>query len=168
VAPATFQGKCVRKSDENAAHDGAIITCPIAEREQGVVYHKLINNRCDEEYVEDIRVPVIGNTIPHVYLKYKPVDQRFANFRETPDDKLPQIHPPEEVLSGSEIKAIKEMARRMHLEFGEMDVLRDRDDGRVYVVDVNNTPTGPSHLKKKDMDIAINRLAQTFKREFLQ
>jgi hypothetical protein len=31
----------------------------------------------------------------------------------------------------------------MHLDWGGLDVLRDRADGRLYVVDVNKTDMGP-------------------------
>lgn len=167
VDPATHHGPCVRKSNMNAAHDGEIVQCPVNGTEPGVVYQKLINNRSGDMFVEDIRVPVLGSTIPHVYLKYKPLEARFANFRETPDDRLPEIHPPEGVFSEEEIAQIKALAGIMHLEFGEMDVLRDRDDGKIYVVDVNNTPTGPSHLRRKDLKKAISNLAATFRKEFL-
>jgi hypothetical protein len=36
------------------------------------------------------------------------------------------------------------LADRIGLDFGELDLLRDRADGRIYVVDVNPTVNGPT------------------------
>jgi glutathione synthase/RimK-type ligase-like ATP-grasp enzyme len=167
VDPNTYHGKCVKKSNENAAHDGVVVECPVQHHEKGVIYQKLINNLTEDGYAEDIRVPVIGDEIPHVYLKYKPLDSRFANFRETEKDKPTQIKKTHDILSDSEIHSILHLAKAMHLDFGEMDALRNRDDGKLYVVDVNNTPTGPSHLEKKELRLAISNLSASFKKQFL-
>ena len=34
------------------------------------------------------------------------------------------------------------VCREMGLDYGELDVLRDREDGRLYILDVNDTPSG--------------------------
>ncbi|HKK09711.1 MAG TPA: hypothetical protein VJ939_02690 [Bacteroidales bacterium] len=167
VDPKSYHGKCVKKSNENAAHDGMVVECPVQHPEKGVIYQKLINNLTDDHFAEDIRVPVIGDEIPHVYLKYKPLDRRFANFRETERDKPTQIKKTHDILSDSEINSILNLANAMHLDFGEMDALRNRDDGKIYVVDVNNTPTGPSHLTKKDLKLALSNLSESFRKQFL-
>jgi hypothetical protein len=47
-------------------------------------------------------------------------------------------------------------------------VLRDRDDGRTYIIDANNTPTGPSYrLSSAELRRAVNILALAFRDEFL-
>lgn len=167
INPNTYQGKCVKKSDFNAAHDGQIIQCPIKQRENGSIYQKLIDNTYDEKYVIDIRVPIIGEKIPLVYLKYKPLKNRFDNFRTTKDIKLPELHKPENVFTEDEIAKILGLANKMNIEFGEMDILRDNHDNKIYVVDVNNTPTGPSHLRKHQLKKALNLLSEAFRTEFI-
>src|SRR6266480_3565046 len=47
-------------------------------------------------------------------------------------------------------------------------VLRDADDGFLYVLDANNTPTGPCRLlTKKEKHDALSTLAETFVKVFL-
>ena len=46
----------------------------------------------------------------------------------------------------------------MHLDWGGMDVLRDKGDGRIYVVDVNKTDMGPPialSIADKSKSVAI-------------
>jgi len=63
---------------------------------------------------------------------------------------------PEIVLSGSEIDQIVSLSAKMCAEFAELDVLRDRQDGRIYCVDLNPTPYGPpSGLSAEDSEKAM-------------
>jgi hypothetical protein len=45
------------------------------------------------------------------------------------------------------------------LDYGELDVLRDNDSGRIYVVDANRTPIRPRGLAAADEDAAFGPLA---------
>jgi hypothetical protein len=57
----------------------------------------------------------------------------------------------------------------MGLDFGELDILRDNDDGRIYIVDVNNTPSGPRrgvHMQEADYDQFFSTLTGAFKESF--
>ena len=47
-----------------------------------------------------------------------------------------------------------------------MDILRDNDAGRIYIVDVNNTPHGPSQLTKEQKKHALEVLTDEFKKAF--
>jgi hypothetical protein len=79
-----------------------------------------------------------------------------------------RLCPTEEALSADEISNIGKFARSIGLDYGELDVLRDRDDGRIYIVDANKTPTGPSfRLPSAELRRAVNILAQVFSDEFL-
>ncbi len=138
IDPLIYQGKAVRKSDENARHDGRIIDCPVTAREADCSYQRFIDNCYDGRMAEDIRVPIVGDTIPFVYLKRRPVDVRFAN-----DNTQCAMIETTEALSEAEVAQLVEFAHRMGLDFGGLDVLRDRNDGRIYVVDVNKTDMGP-------------------------
>ncbi|WP_242928753.1 hypothetical protein [Pontibacter vulgaris] len=164
VDPLVYQGVCVKKGNKNAVHDGTTITCPIAKPEEGYVYHKLINNQANSKEVEDIRVPIIGNRIPFVYMKNRPLESRFAS-----KNSRVVITPTEAVLSPTEVQNIISFCQKLGLEYGELDVLRDRTDGRIYIVDANNTPGGPpNQLNRKEQMRALLTLAQAFQDEFIE
>lgn len=162
--PILHRGECVVKSDENARHDGRLVTCPLKETEKGVVYQKVVNNRCDGDLVQDIRVPVFGEKIPFVYLKYRPAINRFGN-----ENKYVSIAKPSEALSEEEIKKIILFCKKMNLEYGELDTARDKESGRLYILDTNNTPWGPpNHISAKDYRRALRLLAGAFDEVFLK
>ncbi len=163
IDPLTFQGKAVRKSDINAIHNYAVIDCPLTEREEGSFYQILINNEVENgTKVEDIRVPIIGGTISFAYRKHRDIAVRFKN----PIFCRPE--PIESLLSSAEIAQVNRLAESFRLDFGEMDVLRNRDDGRIYVIDVNNTPQGPpSGISPSDAQWAIKEMARHFAQAFL-
>ena len=51
----------------------------------------------------------------------------------------------------------------MGLDFGGLDILRDRADGRIYIVDANKTDMGPpSALASNDKLKAMRGLADAF------
>ena len=81
--------------------------------------------------------PVHGDQIPLVYLKYRPIANRFANR-----NSHVELAEPDQLFSQVELDQLLLMAKKMGIAFGEFDVLRDQDQ-RLYVVDVNNTPAGP-------------------------
>jgi len=162
VAPRTHTGKAVRKSDLNARHDGKIIDCPCGE-ESGYVYQRLINNQGGDGLIQDIRVPVLGNRIPFVYLKYRPVGKRFSNANSRVD-----VASTADLLSRDETDRILRFCAKIGLDYGELDVLRDRDDGRLFIVDVNPTPWGPpNHISPTHAHTAVSTLARTFFEAFL-
>ncbi len=168
IDPLRFRGLCVRKSNLNALHDGQVVECPVTSVEPDTVYQILINNECEPGIVEDIRIPVFEDEIPLAYLKYKPVDNRFGSYLKFPHlNKNTEIVPPERVFSDRELELIRKFARRIGLEYGELDILRNRDDGRIYIVDANNTPTGPSHLDKQTRREVLHIMASAFQHHFL-
>lgn len=154
VDPTTYQGKVVVKSNENARHDGQIIECPIAEATPGLSYQRFIENCYDGETVEDIRVPVIGEQIPFVYLKRRPKAIRFAN--ENTECVMVETV---EALSEIEVKRLLTFCKEMGLDCGGLDVLRDLNSGQIFVVDVNKTDMGPPvPLKTMKKMEALSRL----------
>jgi hypothetical protein len=61
-----------------------------------------------------------------------------------------------------ELEQILYLARKMGVDYGEFDVLRDKDK-RIYVVDVNNTPAGPPNgLPEGEVKAALERLVKSF------
>lgn len=162
IDPLKYEGKCVIKSNENAQHDGRVIDCPVEELGENVVYQKVIDNTYDENYVVDLRVPVLANKIPFVYYKFKTFDKRFTN-----DVSQAELLKTEDVLSEEEIKNILTFASEMKLDYGELDVLRNKEDKRIYIVDVNKTPWGPpATLPKEESKIAVDMVCTAVKKIF--
>ena len=137
VDPRTHGGLMVRKSDANAPHDGTILTGPVNDESPEIVYQKLVDNVVGG-FVEDLRLPIFGEIIPYCLLKRMPIPDRFINENGTGT-----ICEVEDVLTREEIATVLRFCRAFGLDYGELDVLRDNADGRIYIVDVNNTPFGP-------------------------
>jgi hypothetical protein len=158
IDPTRYHGPAVEKSELNGRHDGRIIECPITAPAGDRVYQKLIDNTFDGRDFVDMRTPVVGGKAPFVYLKRRTRDLRFSNENHRVD-----IVEADTLLSRSEQMKIAEFTRAMALDFGGLDVLRDREDGRIYIVDVNKTDMGPpSALTAKDKLTAMRGLAQAF------
>lgn len=163
VDPRVHSGPCVRKSNENALHDVMIIACPIPNVETGYVYQRLIDSAVDNGLVEQIRVPVFGELIPLVYRKLRDERDRFANRA-----LIAHCCETLEVLTAKEVRLILTFCRKLGLDYGELDVLRDRNEGRIYVVDANPTPWGPPlELAWHDQSSAMRAMARTFEETLL-
>ena len=156
VDPLFHNGLAVKKSRVQARHDGNIVQCPLLLNDVDVdsVYQKVVNNIVDK-YVLDVRVPVINGIIPFCYLKYRPIADRFSNV-----NTFVKLVMPHDVFSESEVFKIKEFCERSGLEIGEVDVLRCKDNGKIYIVDSNNTPSGPPNkITDVEGDLAIRMLS---------
>lgn len=166
VNPITHDGLMVVKSDENAKHDGQLVQGPLDSENvcSDVVYQLNINNRDDSGRYYDYRIVWIGGQIPLIYQKFKVPDARFTNA--TVDAKiLPDVS---QVLSNSELEAIRHLTSIMCVDYAELDALRDRQSGRLFVVDVNPTPWGPpAGLNRASAEEAIHRMAQCLKDQLL-
>lgn len=140
IDPTRHLGKAVVKSEENGVRDAAIVECPIPPESlrAGYSYQKAVDNRTPNGGYLDYRVAVHGRRLPLVYRKYHAPNRQFVR-----DYSHVELCGPEDVFNSDEIEAIVDFAERFDLDFGELDVLRDEADGRIYVVDVNNVPVGP-------------------------
>jgi hypothetical protein len=152
--PLTTSGPMVVKSEENAMHDGRIIWGPIRQREPGIVYQRLVDNRQGDHFA-CLRPVILGGRIVLTYHKSSPLDDRFSSV--PPRTRLADP----DVFSHNETDAILELAARIGLDYGEMDVLRDAD-GAIYVVDVNKTPTWPRNMDEAERKDADRRMAAAF------
>lgn len=163
IDPVATSGPFVEKADANALHDGRVVHGPLAAPVAGRVYQRLIQGRCVGRLVEEIRVPVVGGQVPFVHLKYKKRDAPLAlSVRGT-------ITEPTAVLEGHEIASLLRFADAMGIDFGELDIMRDRSDGRIYVFDANNTPcvrfVGVSATDRRG---TVDRLTAAFEHAFLR
>lgn len=138
VDPTLYAGPAVMKSNLNAQCRESVVTCPLPEAAPGFVYQKLIVTQPEPAEFEEYRVPVTGSEIPCVVIKRRPVARRFD--RTAGHAELASAT---EVFSAEEIGLLLEFCRRMGMDFGDLDVLRDRFDQRIYVIDANPTPGGP-------------------------
>lgn len=137
IDPSRHAGIAVEKGEENGVHDGRLVACPMAAQ-AGRTYQLFVD--CSDGCVAtDYRTTIVDRRPVYVLEKKKPADGRFSIhndtvvFRETA-----------EIFSAAEIALLVRFAEAMALDWAAVDVLRDRRDGRIYVVDVNKTDTGPA------------------------
>ncbi|WP_421937762.1 hypothetical protein [Phenylobacterium sp.] len=129
-------GLAVEKGEANGVHDGRLVWLP-TRRRPGRTYQRLIDN-VEDGMAVDLRTPFVGGKPVVVFIKRRPVQDRFANHNA--DVAMAE---PREVFSEDEIARLGVFCRVMGLDWGGLDILRDRPTGRLYVVDVNKTDMGP-------------------------
>lgn len=159
IEPTYHLGEAVEKSEINGAHDGRILQCP-APAQPGRVYQRLIDNRgLDLDHVDDLRTCTVDGKPVVVFVKRRPMAKRFQN---TNSEVL--MRTPEQMFSETEITKIGAFMRGMGMNWGAIDVLRDRDDGKLYVVDANKTDMGPPiGLPLAEKMAATRKLAAAFR-----
>ena len=165
IDPLKYEGTAVRKSNINAEHDGKLVDCPLKKfpkNEKGgdFSYQKYIDGN-ERKYFINIRVPVFGDEIPFVYKYFKPKSQLFTGLVE----KALIINNPLSYFSTDEYDKLIRFCKTIHLDYGELDLIRDRHTNQIYIVDVNDTPTGPPGiLTGIQFDHAMDRLTESFHR----
>ena len=89
--------------------------------------------------------------------------KRTRALRFTNDNHRVDLAPIDAMLSRAEQEKIAAFAAAMRLDFGGLDILRDRHDGRIYIVDANKTDMGPpAVMKAQDKLTAMRALADAF------
>ncbi len=157
VDPVGYEGAAVVKSSRNGRHDGSLIKLPTSAPSEGFVYEQLIDNSIGDNLVYDIRVPFIKDVAPLAYVKFRPRQRRFENI-----NGFAKLVTPADVLSIDEVELCRRFCREIGLEYGEIDVLRDKTTARIYVIDANNTPAGPPRaLSPEDRATALRFIALT-------
>ncbi|MBC7767310.1 MAG: hypothetical protein H7124_00835 [Phycisphaerales bacterium] len=136
--PVTHIGEAVEKSEANGLHDGHIVECP-RPAAPGAAYQYLIRTEGEDGFVEDLRTACVGGRPVVVFVKRKPATARFSIQSSSVVVKTPA-----EAFSPAEIAQLTRLCAAMKLDWGGLDVLRERASGRLYVVDVNKTDTGPA------------------------
>lgn len=153
----------VRKSNFNSMHDGTILHGPVF-RESGFVYEKLLNNEVGNGLHQDIRITYFRGIIPFVSYRYHTRDDRFGKvIRATVEDV-------EACLSAKEIHLINEFCTGLGFEYGDLDLIRNQNDGLLYVLDANPTPQFPPRAAISPLieQLMINKWSGAFKKAFLQ
>lgn len=151
IDPTTHVGPAVEKGEANGAHDGRIVLCPTPAL-PGRVYQRVVDN-ADGDQVVDLRTPCVGGAPVLTFIKQRPLADRFANYNTTVS-----LTAPDRVFSPEELDSIGRFCAAMRLDWGGLDILRDRVDGRLYIVDVNKTDMPPLRLPWLDKMRAVARL----------
>lgn len=163
VDPLHYAGEIVQKSPRNGAHDGQVVRGPIPKPAPDGVYQHLIDNHTSGNRIIDFRVPFIGDISPVCWIKCRPMEKRFAA-----QSAWARLATPAELFSQAEKQLLTQFCEQVHLEYGELDVLRDVQSDAIYVVDVNPTPypltTG---IDPHEWTRAIRAMAGRFKEVFL-
>lgn len=153
--PETHAGEAVEKGEGNGLHDGRVVHCP-APRAPGKAYQRVIRTEGDDGWAYDLRTVCVGRRPVVVFVKKKPATARFSIQNTSVSARTP-----EDVFTSAELKQLATFCATMELDWGGLDVLRERQTGRLYVVDVNKTDTGPAVvLSWKDRAFATERLSR--------
>lgn len=141
VDPLRHEGPIVEKTDENAVKDTRILVGPLkpGQVREGYVYEHLVDTLVGDDESHSYRVPIYDGAAPLVVEIHNTADERF-----TPNTKRARLVASEDAFSRDERERLRTFAADLSMDFGELDVLRDRRDGRIYVVDANTTPHGPT------------------------
>ncbi|MFZ0256585.1 MAG: hypothetical protein WAN46_13305 [Gammaproteobacteria bacterium] len=161
VDPIQHRGACVKKHDENA-QGGSIIECPVSARDERFVYQKVIESHRDGHMIE-YRVPIVLDSMPILYTMEKDIPRDSIKTTK----QSARVTDVQAVFDADEQTGILEFCRRMGLDFGELDILRANDDGRIYILDANKTPGGfgmrnKMNWRPADRQFAIERLSAVF------
>ena len=157
VDPEQGFGLAVEKGEANGVHDGRQVWLPMPAR-PGRTYQRLIDN-VEDGLATDLRTPMVGGRAVVVFIKRRPVADRFANHNSQVN-----LARPRDVFSNKELDLLGAFAQAMGLDWGGLDVLRDRASGRIYVVDVNKTDMGPPiALPFLDKIAALSRLGRALR-----
>lgn len=161
VDPLSYHGKAVQKSDLNGLHDGEVVVCPLTPDaiKADCVYQKLIDSTHDGLRSEDLRMAYVGGEIPVVFHKYKLLSKRFGTDYDHVD-----VWDADKAFSKTEQSLLIKFCDAMGLDFGAVDVMRDKHDGRIYVVDVNKTCMPVLCLSQKSQRAAFRKIADALVR----
>lgn len=152
---------CMRKKDHQGAHDGIIIRNN--KPDEGYIHQKIIDTRSDFKYegvylLHDIRVPIFGNEIPFLIIKYK-----IPEFIVADNCVVCTMVEVMDWFNDNEVSQIKAFAKKICLDYGELDILRDNCDGRIYITDAGKTPGNSLFKKIKNPEKVIKRYANSLK-----
>ncbi len=152
VDPLTWTGKLVEKSAWNYGKDSRLLKGPLRSDQvlPDRIYMKEIDNRNpDNEYI-DFRTTIVDRRPVWAQQFWYYGHRRFKkqhmsyNYRSSL---------PEEVFTAKEIEQIHSFCTLFGMDFGDLDILRDVQDGHIYVVDANPTTGGNDTLEASLQDL---------------
>ena len=158
VDPLTYKGKMVQKSDLQSIHDGKIINKPIKKRVKGQIYQRLIDNRVSDWVIRDLRI-FYSDGITMVIRKHRNFNKRFKG-----NSIRSELIPIGKAFTKEEQEKIVEFCVEFGLDFGELDIIRDKG-GKMYIIDVNNV-AGRGAIRTLKIKDQI-RVKQLYKQSFI-
>lgn len=156
VDPTTTEGPMAAKLEINGLHAGTIVVGPLARPARGMVYQRLIDTRQGDELTQT-RPVIIDGRVVMTFAKWRPYPHYFTNNRIS----LPKAT--DDYYSAEEQRLLLDFCAALGLEYGELDVLREVDSGRLYVVDANRTPVRPKALPPEWDDASYEPMAEAFR-----
>lgn len=153
----------LRKSNFNGMHDGKIIEGPVGEEKEGFVYEKLLNNQVAPDLFQDLRIGYFNGIIPLVSPRFHARNDRFGKIVDATVERV------ENYLSPKEVSQIQQFCEKLGFEYGDLDLIRNQNDQRLYIVDANPTPTVPpsASMEPELRRLMIRKWAEGFKKAFL-
>ncbi|MBK8542714.1 MAG: hypothetical protein IPL62_03545 [Caulobacteraceae bacterium] len=138
IDPLTFVGEAVEKGEGNGLHDGRLVTAPLSPA-PGKAYQRVIKTEGADGMACDLRTACVGGEPVVVFVKQKPASARFSiQNTSVVVKRRRRCSPP------MKSRSSRPSLLRAKLDWGGLDVLREHATGRLYVVDVNKTDTGPA------------------------
>ena len=125
----------LEKSNRNSQHDGRVVAGPSGSPDR--VAERVIDTRFSATVVEEHRAVIMGERVVLVTTHFE-LRHRFKE-----PALLSIVVDPDETFSPAEQDRLVAFCRAGGADYADLDVLRDRDTGRLYVVDFNPTPAGP-------------------------
>ena len=167
VDPTTFDGYCISKHNGNGTKSCFFLKCPINATDifKDHSYQRIIDytDKRDPDTLYELRVPIVGGIIPCILFK-----TRNRGLRFTSKNRSIQIVNPLKYLTEQECNKIITYCRYIGLELGEIDILRSHEDGKIYIIDVNNTSWWPPNkLGDVERNIVLNLMWNAFLESFL-
>jgi hypothetical protein len=140
--PTRFQGRAVMKPELNAQQGGVFVQCPLPPEavRPDHIYQRLVDNAVDAETVKEWRVVVIGGELVDVTVQLRTIRNRLTG-RGSGGGRGFEIKAARDVFSAADIERILRFCDRLGLEYGELDILPDLAEDRIYIVDANSTPS---------------------------
>jgi len=135
IDPAQHDGMAVEKSDVNGRVHGWLVRCPRQPRPR-MVYSRFLEG---SEY----RIQFFRRLMCVTEVFRDKIDGFPVNWRR-PGSSRHNIVPTDH-FSARELAQIGRMAQKAGMDYGAMDVIRDRD-GKIYVIDMNPGP-GPHYQR---------------------
>jgi hypothetical protein len=142
IDPVLFEGRAVMKPELNYSGGGIFVTCPLGPHavRNDCIYQRLVDNETADGVVTEYRLSVICGEITDVIVQRRSVANRLTG-RGRGGGQGSTICSATDVFSDEEIAQLLEFCALMNLDFGELDVLPDVAEKRIYVLDANKTPS---------------------------
>lgn len=163
IDPRVFHGLAVAKPELNSSGPGEIVRCPTQPR-PGTAYQRLVDNVTAPDVAEVVRAPVFAGTIPFVWVHRDAVAERFRHR----GDRRSSVVDTALLMTSEESQAVASMCARLGADYAEVDVLRDRPTGQIFVVDVNSTPWTYNALPARVRERTYEGCAEAFAAAFLE